>query len=53
MLLGRGVFQGVLESPCLFVLVTKVALASLHEFWAKRDLGCFIDGHLAARRGIR
>ena len=40
----RGVPQGAPESPFLFILVTEMALASLHDSWAKRSLGYLIDG---------
>ena len=39
----RGVPQGAPESPFLFILVTEMALASLHDSWAERGLGCLID----------
>ena len=42
--LDRGVPQGAPESPFLFILVTEMALASLHDSWAKRGLGYLIDG---------
>ena len=42
--LDRGVLQGAPESPFLFILVTEMALASLHDSWAKRGLGYLIDG---------
>ena len=32
------------ESPFLFILVTEMALASLHDTWAKRGLGYLNDG---------
>ena len=37
--LDRGVPQGAPESPFLFILVTEMALASLHDSWAERGLG--------------
>ena len=42
--LDRGVPQGAPESPFLFILVTEMALASLHDSWAERGLGYLIDG---------
>ena len=42
--LDRGVPQGAPESPFLFILVTEMALASLHDSWAKRGLGYLVDG---------
>ena len=42
--LDRGVAQGAPESPFLLILVTEMALASLHESLAKRGLGYLIDG---------
>ena len=42
--LDRGVPQGAPESPFVFILVTEMALASLHDSWAERGLGYLIDG---------
>ena len=42
--LDRGLPQGAPESPFLFILVTEMALASLHDSWAERGLGYLIDG---------
>ena len=42
--LDRGGPQGAPESPFLFILVTEMALASLHDSWAKRGLGYLTDG---------
>ena len=42
--LDRGVPKGSPESPFLFILVTEMALASLHDSWAKRGLGYLFDG---------
>ena len=42
--LDRGVPQGAPELLLLFFLVSEMALASLHESWAKRGSGYLIDG---------
>ena len=42
--LDRGVPQGAPESPFLFILVTEMALASLHDSQAERGLVYLIDG---------
>ena len=42
--LDRGVIQGAPESPLLFILVSEMPLASLHDSWAERGLGYLIDG---------
>ena len=41
--LDHCVAQGAPESPFLFILVSGMALASLHESWAKRSLVYLID----------
>ena len=42
--LDRDVSQGAPDSPFLFILVTEMALASLHDSWAERGLGYLIHG---------
>ena len=42
--LDRGSPQGAPESPFLFILVTEMALASLHDSSAERGLGYLVDG---------
>ena len=42
--LDRGVLRGAADPPFRFILVTEMALASLHESWTKRGFGCLVDG---------